>query len=81
MKHESLYDRKKQGAQSKQHKPLRSFKELCEELGVCMQAMQYQLRRKDAPKPVFIYMGRFTFQNSYYEPAAFKAWFTSINKG
>lgn len=60
--------------------PLRTFKELCEELGVDMKAMSGKMNRKDAPKPVFKNRGRNTLQASWYNPKEFKTWWKSINE-
>lgn len=60
--------------------PLRSFKELCDELGVREKVMAGLLSRSDAPKPAVFHVSRVAGRNSYFEPVAFKAWFASINK-
>jgi hypothetical protein len=58
-------------------KPLRSFKELCAELGVSLPTMRGKLAtHPNAPKPDL----KFRSKGSYYEPEAFKAWWRSVNE-
>jgi hypothetical protein len=60
------------------HKPLRSFAELCDELGVPPRKVSGQLRRKDAPKPKTKHRSNSGGQQSWYDPEEFKSWWRSL---
>lgn len=56
--------------------PLRSFKELADDLGVTTNKLRTAIARAKIPppKPVFVLNGNNTIGNTWYEPKAFIAW-------
>lgn len=76
---ESLGDFTRRVHNGGRRKPLRTFKELCEELGVSMGQMKAYLRRPDAPTPAIYRHGQ--IKNTWYKPEEFRAWFKKIKKG
>ena len=84
MRHESLpqmwkewHERKKGIAPAR--KPLRSYRELCAELGVDPIVMRGKLKRPDAPKPV-LSKQKLKANNSYYDPDIFRAWWKKVKE-
>jgi len=59
------------------HKPLRSFAELCEELGVSQAVMRGCMNKPGAPKPKLQNLSTNTPSASWYDPDEFRAWWTS----
>ena len=58
-------------------KPLRTFKELCEELGVPIARMRMYIRwSKNPPKKKIPRRG--VVKNTWYDPDEFKKWFSEI---
>lgn len=62
------------------HKPLRSFVELCIELGVSAPEVKGKLRRKDAPKPKTRHRSTSGGQQSWYDADEFKRWWRSLKE-
>jgi hypothetical protein len=66
--------------------PLRTFSELCDELGVKRGVLSHLLgHAPNAPKPELVVQGHQSAHgrvssNTWYEPVAFRAWFHSLNK-
>ena len=60
------------------HQPLRSFAELCADLGVPERTVSGKLRRKDAPKPKLSHRSNSGGKRSYYDPAEFRAWWETV---
>jgi len=59
--------------------PLRSLKELSQELGVSMHTLSGKLNLKDAPKPKLSKrLGTMSKSIAYYEPKEFKAWWATV---
>jgi hypothetical protein len=58
-------------------KPLRSFKELADELGVTHQVLQGALRAADAPQPLLSKPSGKTRRDTWYDPDQFRAWWRS----
>lgn len=56
--------------------PLRTFREMCEKLGVKENAMRLYMGRDDAPKPEYISKG--LKQNSWYKPREFAQWWRKV---
>ena len=74
---ESLGDFNRRVKAGGKHPPLRTFKELCEELGVPMRTVMGKLKLEGAPKPVLRHS---TSQGNaaWYEPKSFKKWWESL---
>jgi hypothetical protein len=81
MKHESVPQMWKEWHARKgiPRKPLRNFKELCEELGVEVRFMRGKMNRSDAPKPVLDKVNR-GMQKPYYDPDTFRAWWKKVKE-
>lgn len=80
MRHESTAQMWKEWHQRKgvPRKPLRNFKELCEELGEDSKVLRYKMSRADAPKPV---LGKDRgLQKTYYDPDVFRAWWKKVKE-
>lgn len=61
--------------------PLRSLKELSEELGVPVKTFSGKLKMEGAPKPVLSKsISGWGRSVTYYNPTEFKKWWTSIAK-
>lgn len=60
------------------YKPLRSFAELCADLGVPERTVSGKLKRNDAPKPKLTHRSNGGGKRSYYDPAEFAAWWESM---
>ena len=75
---ETLGEHAKRVKEHGRNPPLRTFKELCEELGVPQRTMMGKLKLEGAPKPA---MRQATSRGnaSWYEPKAFKAWWAKQN--
>lgn len=58
-------------------KPLRTFKEMCEELGVNEHSMKQYFRRANAPKPRLKSYGT-RVKNSWYDPQEFRRWWRQV---
>ena len=59
--------------------PLRSLKELSQELGVSTATLTGKLNLKDAPKPrLSKRLGSMSYSVSYYEPKEFRAWWEKV---
>ena len=62
--------------------PLRTFKELCEELGVSERTMSGALSRADAPKPVLNHSrSNRVHSNKWYDRAEFHRWWAAVTGG
>ena len=57
--------------------PLRTFKELCDELGIPRNRMTVLLGRPDAPKPELKHV-QGASAATWYKPGAFRAWFAKL---
>lgn len=62
------------------NKPLRTFAELCADLGVPQRVVSGKLRRKDAPKPKTRHKSNGGGQQSWYDPIEFKRWWHSLKE-
>lgn len=62
------------------HKPLRSFAELCQELGVAPRTMSGKLVRKDAPKPKTVHRSNGAGKQSWYDPIEFREWWKRLQE-
>ena len=62
------------------HPPLRTFSELCEELGVTRHQMIHLFNRHSLkrPKPALSHIRNDTVRNQWYEPVQFRQWFADI---
>lgn len=62
--------------------PLRSLKELSQELGVSVNTLVGKLNLKGAPKPKLSKrLGNMSYSVAYYEPKEFRAWWASLAEG
>ncbi len=77
---ETIGDLRRRQIAGKIHKPLRSFSELCADLGVPQRVVSGKLRRKDAPKPKIKHRSYGSGQQSWYDPDEFKTWWHSIKE-
>lgn len=59
-------------------KPLRNFKELCEELKVDPYVLRGKMSKYDAPKPILTSRCHSSPSKSYYDPQAFKQWWEDV---
>lgn len=78
---ETIGDLRRRQVTGNIRKPLRSFAELCEELGVPPRKVSAQLGRQDAPKPKTRHRSNSGGQQSWYDPDEFKRWWKSIQEG
>ena len=74
---ESLGEFTKRVKSGDKYPPLRSFKELCEELGVPMRTVIGKLKMKGAPKPRLRHSTS-RGNCSWYEPKEFKKWWETV---
>lgn len=77
---ETIGDLRRRQITGKINKPLRSFAELCAELGVQPRVMSGKLARKDAPKPKTVHKSNGTGKQSWYDPVEFKSWWHSLKE-
>lgn len=75
---ETIGDLRRRQIAGQIYKPLRTFAELCADLGVPERTVSGKLHRKDAPKPKLTHRSNGAGKRSYYDPAEFKAWWESI---
>jgi hypothetical protein len=59
-------------------KPLRSLKELSEELGVTVMNLVWKLKKEGAPKPQLSKKKDGSNTQSWYEPEEFRAWWSTV---
>ena len=74
---ETIGDLRRRQIAGQIHKPLRSFAELCADLGVPERTVSGKLRSKDAPKPMLTHRSNGGGKRSYYDPDQFKTWWES----
>lgn len=74
---ETIGDLRRRQIAGKIHQPLRSFAELCDELGEVPRVVSGKLRSHNAPKPKLIHRSNGAGQRSYYDPEEFKTWWAA----
>lgn len=77
---ETIGDLRRRQIAGKINKPLRTFTELCADLGVPERVVSGKLRRKDAPKPKTRHKSNSGGQQSWYDPVEFKSWWHSLKE-
>lgn len=77
---ETIGDLRRRQIAGKINKPMRSFAELCAELGVPPRVMSGKLLRKDAPKPRVKHRSNGGGQQSWYDPDEFRSWWHSLKE-
>lgn len=69
----------------KRRAPLRSLRELADELGVTISEIQLAMARcakdkKQVPQPAIKHTGTFVSGNTYYNPAEVKSWWKFVKE-
>lgn len=77
---ETIGDLRRRQIAGKIYKPLRSFNELCEELGVPAHILRGNLRRSDAPQPKTRHRSTSGGQQSWYDPIEFREWWKRVQE-
>ncbi len=77
---ETIGDLRRRQIAGKINKPMRSFAELCAELGVPPRVMSGKLHRKDAPKPRVKHRSNGGGQQSWYDPIEFREWWKRVQE-
>ena len=79
MRHESMSDWSKRIHTEGRRKPLRSFQELCKELGVNSKAMAGYLGTFNGPKAKLNNRGG-VVRNMWFDPDEFRAWWKEVKR-
>jgi len=79
MKLQPMAEESKRIRENGRHRPLRSFRELCEELGVDHTRLVRLLGKHPGPKPKINHSARAAVHaNSWYDPLEVRAWWGSL---
>lgn len=74
---ETIGDLRRRQLSGQTYQPLRTFAELCQELGELERVVRGKLRSTNAPKPKLVHRSNGAGQRSYYDPQEFKAWWAA----
>lgn len=74
---ETIGDLRRRQLAGQIYQPLRTFAELCEELGEPQRVVRGKLRGSNAPVPKLVHRSTGAGQRSYYDPEEFKLWWAA----